>query len=135
MAIGGGDSINVREAAQQCGRNMETVRRWIWGGKLPAYKLGNQLYIKKKDLAIFCRETATLKYNANPLENEIEDIINKQDEAQMMVTNFMEKEDFLAGALRLRKKLRARGYAGIDAAALVRKSREGRMRELRQGLR
>ena len=129
------DFISVREAARQCGRNMETVRRWIWGGKLPAEKLGNQLFIKKKDLAVFCRETATLKYSVNPLENEIEDIINKQDGIPMIVNTIMEKEDFLAGALRLRKKLRARGYLGVDTAALVRKSREGWLRELRQSLR
>ena len=55
--------ISVREAARECGRNMETVRRWIWGGKLPAQKLGNQLFIKKADLASYCRETATVKYD------------------------------------------------------------------------
>ena len=47
--------ISVREAARECGRNMETIRRWIWGGKLPAQKLGNQLFIKRSDLASYCR--------------------------------------------------------------------------------
>jgi excisionase family DNA binding protein len=42
--------ISVREAAIECGRNVETVRRWIWSGKLPAQKLGNQLFIKRSDL-------------------------------------------------------------------------------------
>jgi excisionase family DNA binding protein len=55
--------ISVREAAKECGRNMETVRRWIWAGKLPAEKLGNQLFIRKEDLAIYCKET-TVKYRA-----------------------------------------------------------------------
>lgn len=49
--------ISVREAATQCGRNAETVRRWIWAGKLPAEKLGNQLFIRRQDLAAYCRET------------------------------------------------------------------------------
>ncbi len=52
MASGTKDElISVREAARECGRNMETVRRWIWGGKLPAEKLGNQLFIKRSDFA------------------------------------------------------------------------------------
>lgn len=42
--------ISVREAAAEYGRNAETVRRWIWSGKLPAQKLGNQLFIKRSDL-------------------------------------------------------------------------------------
>ncbi len=103
--------ISVREAARMCSRNMETIRRWIWGGKLPAQKLGNQLFIKRSDLAGFCRETATKRYQAE------------------------KKVDFLERAIAFRNKLKARGYPEIDAAALVRKSREGRMRELRQSLR
>ena len=135
MVTDANDLINVREAALQCGRNMETIRRWIWGGKLPAQKLGNQLFIRNKDLAIFCRETAALKYRADLMANEIDDIINKQRGKHMSETGIIEKRDFLERAIRFRKKLQARGYPGIDASLLVRKSREGRMRELRQGLR
>lgn len=43
--------ITVREAARECGRTTETVRRWIWEGKLPAQKLGNQLFVRRTDLA------------------------------------------------------------------------------------
>jgi excisionase family DNA binding protein len=57
--------LSVREAAQKCNRNAETVRRWIWSGKLPAEKLGNQLYIKKKALESYCREIAVIPYQAN----------------------------------------------------------------------
>ncbi len=103
--------ISVREAAQECGRNMETIRRWIWGGKLPAEKLGNQLFIKRSDFTSFCRETSVRKYKAEP------------------------KPDFLERAIAFRNKLKARGYPEVDTAELVRKSREGRMRELRQSLR
>jgi excisionase family DNA binding protein len=42
--------LTVREAAQRCRRNPETIRRWIWDGKLPARKLGNQLFIRAEDL-------------------------------------------------------------------------------------
>jgi excisionase family DNA binding protein len=53
--------ISVRDAAKECGRNPETVRRWIWSGKLPAEKLGNQLFVKKGEL---------LKYYAETLKEE-----------------------------------------------------------------
>ncbi|HLW46980.1 MAG TPA: helix-turn-helix domain-containing protein [bacterium] len=49
------DLITVRDAARQCHRTTETVRRWIWEGKLPAQKLGNQLFIKRADLARVAR--------------------------------------------------------------------------------
>ncbi len=45
--------ITVREAARECHRTAETVRRWIWEGKLPAQKLGNQLFVRRGDLARF----------------------------------------------------------------------------------
>ena len=161
------DLINVREAARQCGRNMETVRRWIWGGKLPAEKLGNQLFIKKKDFALFCRETATLVYRPKPNTGFLEQgkelrskikargvrpinadkfVRQKREERMSELderlrtynsteANVTGTEGFLERAIQFRKKLKDRGYPGIDAAGLVRKSREGRMRELRQSLR
>ena len=50
--------ISVRQAAVECGRNPETVRRWIWSGRLPAEKLGNQLFVKRIALETYCREVA-----------------------------------------------------------------------------
>jgi len=46
--------ISVREAAKECDRNPETIRRWIWSGKLPAEKLGNQLFVKRSILKNYC---------------------------------------------------------------------------------
>jgi len=103
--------ISVREAARECERNMETVRRWIWGGKLPAQKLGNQLFIKKSDFASFCRETAIREYEAKP------------------------KPDFLKRAIALQKRIKARGGKPINAVEEIRKMREERMNELEQRLR
>ena len=51
MVVKPDDLVTVKEAARECKRTMETVRRWIWGGKLPAQKLGNQLFVKRVDLA------------------------------------------------------------------------------------
>ena len=45
-----GDLLTVRDVARECGRTTETVRRWIWDGKLPARKLGNQLFVARSDL-------------------------------------------------------------------------------------
>ncbi len=160
--------ISVREAAKECGRNMETVRRWIWAGKLPAEKLGNQLFIKKNDFVSFCRETAVREYDAKlkpdfleraktlreqmetsggkhfnaakdirKMSEEHDDELksSSQGDTAMKYEETGKKEDFLERAIRFRSKLKARGYPAIDAADMVRKSREGRMRELRQSLR
>jgi excisionase family DNA binding protein len=37
--------ITVREAAQRARRSEETIRRWIWSGRLPAHKRGNSYRI------------------------------------------------------------------------------------------
>ena len=37
--------ISVREAARRVHRSEETVRRWIWSGRLPARKRGNSYRI------------------------------------------------------------------------------------------
>jgi excisionase family DNA binding protein len=42
--------LTVRDVARRCQRSEETVRRWIWSGKLPAKKLGNQLFVEVADL-------------------------------------------------------------------------------------
>lgn len=42
--------LSVREAAKTAGRTPETIRRWVWDGKLPAQKLGNQLFVRRADL-------------------------------------------------------------------------------------
>lgn len=50
MATSVDELITVREAARACRRTPETVRRWIWDGKLPAQKLGKQLFVRRADL-------------------------------------------------------------------------------------
>jgi excisionase family DNA binding protein len=44
------DLMTVREVARACHRSEETVRRWIWSGKLQARKLGNQLFARRSDV-------------------------------------------------------------------------------------
>jgi excisionase family DNA binding protein len=43
--------LDVQQAARIVGRTPETVRRWIWSGRLPAVKSGNKLLIDRADLA------------------------------------------------------------------------------------
>ena len=37
--------LTVREAASRAHRSEETIRRWIWSGKLPAVKRGHVYYV------------------------------------------------------------------------------------------
>ena len=39
------EEITVQEAARRTGRSPETIRRWIWSGRLPAVKHGNTYYV------------------------------------------------------------------------------------------
>jgi len=45
-----GELLSVRDVARLCGRSEETVRRWIWSGKLKAQKLGGQLFVNRADV-------------------------------------------------------------------------------------
>lgn len=105
------DLIGVREAARECGRNMETVRRWIWSGKLPAEKLGNQLFIKRNDLNSFCKA------------------------GYVKERGVAYRADLLERAARLRNRIRARTGTKFDTAAIVEELRKERENELEQSLR
>lgn len=48
MSVSTGGELTVRQAARRVGRAEETVRRWIWSGRLPARKHGN-IYIVYAD--------------------------------------------------------------------------------------
>jgi excisionase family DNA binding protein len=42
--------IDVRGAAALVGRHPETVRRWVWSGRLTARRQGNRLLIARADV-------------------------------------------------------------------------------------
>lgn len=44
-------AITVPEAARRASVHPETIRRWIWAGRLPARKFGNQYMVEEADLA------------------------------------------------------------------------------------
>ncbi len=95
--------ISVRQAAKKSGRNPETVRRWIWNGKLPAEKLGNQLFVKRRALEAFTKEMGAEEAENAP------------------------RPDFLERAIALQNRIKARGVAAVDAGLIVQGIRKERL--------
>lgn len=44
------DELDIRAAALLTGRSAETVRRWVWSGRLRARKRGKRLFVLRGDL-------------------------------------------------------------------------------------
>jgi excisionase family DNA binding protein len=56
--------ITVREAARRAHRSPETVRRWIWSGRLPAAKRGNTYYVDVAHLEGLVAEMDSFRHAA-----------------------------------------------------------------------
>jgi excisionase family DNA binding protein len=54
----GADELDVIAAASVAGRSAETVRRWVWSGRLRAHKRGNKLLIDRSDLERLIKSSA-----------------------------------------------------------------------------
>ena len=50
MASSRSEEIDVLQAAALAGRSAETIRRWVWSGRLKAHKRGNKLLIGRAQL-------------------------------------------------------------------------------------
>jgi hypothetical protein len=44
------EELDVRAAAKLAARTEETIRRWVWSGRLPARKRGNRLVVSRRDV-------------------------------------------------------------------------------------
>jgi excisionase family DNA binding protein len=44
------EMLDVRRAAALVGRHPETVRRWVWTGRLTAHRRGNRLLVARGDV-------------------------------------------------------------------------------------
>jgi excisionase family DNA binding protein len=44
------EMLDVRAAAALAGRHPETIRRWVWSGRLPARRVGNRLLVARGDV-------------------------------------------------------------------------------------
>ncbi|HSP10183.1 MAG TPA: helix-turn-helix domain-containing protein [Candidatus Dormibacteraeota bacterium] len=61
MATSADDSeLDVKTAARISGRTAETIRRWVWSGRLPARKSGNRLLVKRADVEHIAGGSQTL---------------------------------------------------------------------------
>ena len=50
-----GELLEVRRAAALVGRHPETVRRWVWSGRLAARRSGHRLLVARDDLEALAR--------------------------------------------------------------------------------
>jgi|SRR3954454_11758298 len=51
IVIDGVEMVDVREAARLSRRTPETIRRWVWSGRLAAIKNGNKLFVPRADVS------------------------------------------------------------------------------------
>lgn len=51
ISIDGVEMVGVAEAAVLADRSQETIRRWVWSGRIPAVKSGQKLYVRRSDVA------------------------------------------------------------------------------------
>lgn len=47
LVIDGVEMLDMREAARLARRTPETVRRWVWSGRIPAIRQGNRLLVSR----------------------------------------------------------------------------------------
>ena len=93
------------EAARRVGRSPETIRRWIWSGKLRSRKVGNQHLVDADELDAL---TA-------PPEGEDEPLVEVDGEWGVWLREVRE----------FHERLRARGVRLPSGGELVRRSRQG----------
>jgi excisionase family DNA binding protein len=98
--------LTVPEAARRTGRNPETIRRWIWNGRLPSEKVGNQHLV----------DSAALDALSGATEAE--------DEAVRDVAGPW--REWLREAAAFRDRLRSGGRRLPAASDLLKESRRGR---------
>ena len=56
--------LDITEAHEYAGRHENTIRRWIHDGKLPAYRFGRELRVKREDLDAMYKPVEPVKTEA-----------------------------------------------------------------------
>jgi excisionase family DNA binding protein len=62
--------LTVRQAAKRAGRSEETIRRWIWSGRLPAVKRGTSYRIDVVHLEQIILEVESGAYGHHTTPNQ-----------------------------------------------------------------
>lgn len=100
--------LTVPQAARRAGRSPETIRRWIWSGKLPSEKIGNQHFVEQETLdAVLALDAAEPVEDGEPVE-----VPGKWG-------------DWLRGVREFQDRLRAKGVRLPPADEMIRRSRRG----------
>jgi hypothetical protein len=60
------EMLDVRRAAALAGRHPETIRRWVWSGRIAARRQGNRLLVARADIEALTgnREEAAIDLTA-----------------------------------------------------------------------
>ncbi|SRR5712692_3960876 len=64
--------VSVREAARIAHRSEETIRRWIWSGRLPAVKRGTRYYVDIRHLEDVVIELEPKEAGQEPVRSQQE---------------------------------------------------------------
>lgn len=105
------EEVTVQEAARRVHRSPETIRRWIWSGKLPATKRGNKYYVDVIHLQEVAVEVDTRTWHSP-----------EREQAQAM-------RDWIASVDRRKAEIRARHpdrkpLTSEEIVAMIREDRE-----------
>lgn len=57
IVLNGVEMVDVKEASELSRRTPETIRRWVWSGRLTSVKNGNKLFVRRSDLPVASAET------------------------------------------------------------------------------
>lgn len=49
-SVDGVEMLSVEEAARLARRTPETIRRWVWSGRLPARRAGRRLLVDRREV-------------------------------------------------------------------------------------
>lgn len=54
------ERMDVGRAAVLVGRHPETIRRWVWSGRLAAHRRGNRLFVARAEVEALARQEGSV---------------------------------------------------------------------------
>lgn len=103
MSVHGGveDLVTVRQAAALADRTPETIRRWVWSGRLPARREDNRLLVARDDVARLVRrapaqggglQPSSLQQWADEVSRRLTDGVPGSSSADLVLADRAERE-------------------------------------------